>query len=209
VPSSKIVYRVPDPDGVGGSVEGSHASFKTAKALGPTPNEQAVANAIQTVGTGALYSAVLLLSAPEARTAFDLSSGEVHASVQSVMLDDSHYVREAVLGRLRQSSFGCAPGPMATLGIGGPMLAGTRAAILRRSARLCCEDERCEFPDQSAPLRAAGSDPPSCCVLWFPRAWPRAAGRTDTQLARPTTRASIMVRKTPGSTATNYLLGGS
>jgi outer membrane autotransporter protein len=43
-----------------------------------------------------------MLSADDARRAFDLSSGEVHAAVSGVLLDDSRFVREAVLGRLDQ-----------------------------------------------------------------------------------------------------------
>ncbi|MGA3309463.1 MAG: autotransporter outer membrane beta-barrel domain-containing protein [Xanthobacteraceae bacterium] len=57
------------------------------------------------------------------RAALVQLDGEVHASVQTVMLGDSLYLREAVLGRMRQSSFTGSVGPMAALTAGGPTLA--------------------------------------------------------------------------------------
>jgi len=54
----------------------------------------------------ALVQAVLPLTAPQAAQAFDALSGEIHASVETVLFDDSRYMRQAVLGRLRQASFG-------------------------------------------------------------------------------------------------------
>ncbi len=49
--------------------------------------------------------------------------GEVHASAHTVLLGDSLYLREAVLGRLRQSSFMGSVGPTTALAAGGPTLA--------------------------------------------------------------------------------------
>jgi outer membrane autotransporter protein len=64
---------------------------------------------------------VLFQTAAGARQAFDALSGEVHGSVQSELLDDSLYVRQAILGRLRQASFTHAPDVMGALGFAGPV----------------------------------------------------------------------------------------
>ena len=94
-----------------------------------TPNQVAVANAINAGGSGSrAYAALLSQSVAGARQAFDAFSGEIHASAQTTMLDDSLFMRDAVLGRLRQASFAGAPGPMAALGFGGPALAYAEAA---------------------------------------------------------------------------------
>ncbi len=82
-----------------------------------TPNQTATAGAVQALGSGnKLFDAVLGLgTAAEVRQAFDLLSGEIHASAAGVMLDESRYVRDAVLGRARQS-YGGVGGPLAALG---------------------------------------------------------------------------------------------
>ena len=62
-------------------------------------------------------------TAEQVRGAFDALSGEIHASLKGVLLDDSLYVRNAVLGRLRSASYAGATGEMAALGHAGPALA--------------------------------------------------------------------------------------
>jgi uncharacterized protein with beta-barrel porin domain len=57
-------------------------------------------------------------------------SGEVHGSVQAVIVDDSRYVRQAVLGRLRQAPYAGGSGAIAALGSGGPTLAYGESAAL-------------------------------------------------------------------------------
>jgi subtilase-type serine protease len=52
--------------------------------------------------------------------ALDSFSGEVHASTAGVLVDESRYMRSAVLGRLRQASYGGYTG-MAPLAFGGPL----------------------------------------------------------------------------------------
>jgi outer membrane autotransporter protein len=59
-------------------------------------------------------------SATGAPRAFDALSGEVYASAETAMLNDSLYLREALLARMRQASFADAFGPTAALGSGGP-----------------------------------------------------------------------------------------
>jgi outer membrane autotransporter protein len=85
-----------------------------------TRNQRAVASALDTFPTdNPLFLAAANLSGGATRQALDLLSGEIHASVHSVMLDDSLYLRQAVLGRLRQASF--TQGPLTALGGGGPL----------------------------------------------------------------------------------------
>jgi hypothetical protein len=87
-----------------------------------TPNQLAVASALDTFPTNnALFLAATKLTGGATQQALDRLSGEIHASVQSVMLEDSLFFRQAILGRLRQSSFERTGGPMASLGAGGPL----------------------------------------------------------------------------------------
>jgi outer membrane autotransporter protein len=72
-----------------------------------TPNQLATSHALQTLDpANPIYNAVLQLSAGDARQAFDLLSGEIHASIKSVLFEESRYLREAVLGRLTQAAAG-------------------------------------------------------------------------------------------------------
>lgn len=52
----------------------------------------------------ALAAALQLESVPAARTAFDSLSGEVHASAKTALIEDSRFVREAAMDRLRASA---------------------------------------------------------------------------------------------------------
>ncbi len=86
-----------------------------------TPNQAAVANAVSAGPAGSgLDTALNVQSAAGAERAFDAMSGEVYASAQTAMLNDSYFVREALLGRMRQASFAGVDGPMAALASGGP-----------------------------------------------------------------------------------------
>lgn len=86
-----------DPDRVLLTVIRSDIAFVE---VGETPNQRAVAAAIEALGPGALYDAVVALSAGDARDAFDQLSGEIHASLGTALLDDTRFFREAVLARL-------------------------------------------------------------------------------------------------------------
>ena len=69
--------------------------------IGQTANQRAVGGAIQSMGMGsALYDTVLYLDGDTARRGFDLASGEIHASVRTVMAQDLRKPRAAVLQRL-------------------------------------------------------------------------------------------------------------
>lgn len=91
--------------------------------VGITPNQIAAGDGVESLGSGnPVYNAVLNLSAPQARYAFDQLSGEIHASMRTVMLEDSRFVRNAVNDRLRASfgGVGAADGNVVTYEDGRP-----------------------------------------------------------------------------------------
>jgi outer membrane autotransporter protein len=123
-----------------------------------SPNQVAVANAIDAGGAGSGLNQALASqsAAAGARQAFDALSGEIHASAQTVMLNDSLYLREAVLGRMRQASFAGGIGPMAALASGGPTLAyadesGSSLPRSIDSALAYAGGQRPAFPVNAAP----------------------------------------------------------
>ncbi|OJU06198.1 MAG: hypothetical protein BGN87_13100 [Rhizobiales bacterium 65-79] len=94
--------------------------------IGGTPNERAAGQGVQSLDPGsAIYGAVLSLDIPSARAAFDALSGEVHASAQSVLIEDSRFVREAAVDRLRDAfdAVGATLTPVMSYAEGGPALA--------------------------------------------------------------------------------------
>ena len=91
-------------------------------------NQVATANAIDSGGAGGgLGLAIANQSATGARQAFDALSGEVYASAQTAMLADSLFVRETLLGRMRQPSFADGVDTTAALASGGPTVAYAEA----------------------------------------------------------------------------------
>jgi len=96
----------------------------TFASVAQTPNQRAVATALDgSDPLKPLVQAVANLTQAGTLQAFDALSGEVHGSVQTTMIDDSRYIRQAVLGRLRQASYAGAADAFAALGSGGPILA--------------------------------------------------------------------------------------
>ncbi|WP_449415578.1 autotransporter domain-containing protein [Ochrobactrum teleogrylli] len=87
----------------------SPALFTT---VAQTRNQLATAGGLDTLAqTGsslALYNTLLMLSADEARAAFDSLSGEAYATATGILINDSQFIRNAALGRLQQA-FGGAP----------------------------------------------------------------------------------------------------
>lgn len=65
-----------------------------------TQNQRAAAAGANSLGSGTIYGAILGLSASDARAAFDLLSGEIHASVETALIEDSRFARETVNSRL-------------------------------------------------------------------------------------------------------------
>jgi outer membrane autotransporter protein len=109
-------------------------------------------------GSG-LNQALASQSAAGAQQAFDALSGEIHASAQTVMLNDSLYVREALLGRMRQASFAGGLGPTAALASGGPTMAyaeasGSSLPPSVASALAYAGGLQPAFPAKTAPLAA-------------------------------------------------------
>jgi outer membrane autotransporter protein len=99
------------------------------QSLAQTANQRSVAAALDASPLASpIVAPVLFQTAAGARQAFDAFSGEVHGSVQSVLIDDSHYMRQAMLGRLRQAAFAHAPDAMAALGFDGPVTAAEEPA---------------------------------------------------------------------------------
>ncbi|TWS95707.1 autotransporter domain-containing protein, partial [Reyranella sp. CPCC 100927] len=78
--------------------------------IGMTPNQVAAAGGVETLGLGnPLYGAIVPLDAASARMAFEGLSGEIHASLKATLLEDSRFIREATLDRLRQAFGGVSP----------------------------------------------------------------------------------------------------
>ena len=99
-----------------------------------TPNQAAVATALdQGPIDSPLVLALLNQTEPDARQAFDALSGEVHATVAGVLVNDSHFMRDAILARLVQAHHS-APGAtsFAALGAAGP----TAIAASERAAKM-------------------------------------------------------------------------
>lgn len=91
-----------------------------------TFNQRSVAAAAQALGSGnPIQDNILFLTAPEARNAFDMLSGEVHASIHSGLIEDSHSVRDAASERIRAAfdGVGASSVPVMTYGLGGLELA--------------------------------------------------------------------------------------
>jgi outer membrane autotransporter protein len=118
--------------------------------IAQTPNQKGPACALdKSPLTSPLVLAVVNQTAAGARQAFDALSGEIHATLQTAILDDSFYVRQAILGRLRQASFADGAGPAAALGSGGPALAYAQPDA---QALGYADATRPAFPVKAAPL---------------------------------------------------------
>jgi fibronectin-binding autotransporter adhesin len=124
-------------------------------------NQGGVAAALDTSPlTSTLVAAVLNQNAAGALQAFDALSGEVHASVQTTILDDSRYLRQAVLGRLRQAPYGGDAGATVALGAGGPMVAYADPGLLASDPVFAYADaKRSAFPVKAPPLAAPTQTP--------------------------------------------------
>ncbi|WP_430392387.1 autotransporter outer membrane beta-barrel domain-containing protein [Dyella sp. 20L07] len=72
--------------------------------IGGTYNQVATLNGVQSqAATGTVFTAVANLPSDAAvRGAADQLSGDIHASARATFLEDSHFIRDAVSGRLRQ-----------------------------------------------------------------------------------------------------------
>ena len=128
----------------------------TFSSVAQTPNQRSVAGALDRSPLfSPLVQAVINLTGASALQAFDALSGEVHGSVQSTIVDNSRYFRQAVLGRLRQAPYAGDTGAMAALGSGGPMLAyGASVPATDYSTMAYADARRPNFPIKAPPLAA-------------------------------------------------------
>ena len=88
-----------------------------------TANTRAVAAAADVLGAGStVYNRVAFLTAADANGAFAKLSGEIHPSAQSVLMTESHFVRDAATDRLRSalSGIGVSDTSVVTLGTDSP-----------------------------------------------------------------------------------------
>jgi fibronectin-binding autotransporter adhesin len=73
----------------------------TFASVGVTPNERHTATAIGGASSAAVYNAILPLAAGPARAAFNELAGDSLASTRTAIIDDSHYVRDAINNHLQ------------------------------------------------------------------------------------------------------------
>jgi len=103
--STNLLYLTPQVSHTPTSVLLTFAPNGTPLPAGAvTPNQRAVAAAVASLGTGSgLYQAALGLTAATAPAAFESLDGSLHASVASMLLNQSQVARDAVSQRLRDS----------------------------------------------------------------------------------------------------------
>jgi subtilase-type serine protease len=105
--SSNLAFLTPslsyDPNNVYLKLTRNHATFASVGANALQRSTAAGVESLARVESTAspVYQAVVTLSAPQARAAFDQLSGEVHASTRGVQLENSHLTRDVSLERLR------------------------------------------------------------------------------------------------------------
>lgn len=96
-----------DDNTVSLSIDRNGVAFSAAAG---TNNQFQVAQGIDSLDFGnEAHNAIALSSLEEAPGAFDLLSGEVHASVRSTLIEDSRHVRDTVMDRIRKAFEGTAP----------------------------------------------------------------------------------------------------
>lgn len=97
--------------------------------LAATPNQQATASGAQSLGPGnAIFDAISQLGATdEAQRAYDQLSGEIHASLKTALLDDSQFLRDAAINRVRSAFNGVAASVMPIMSYGPGGLAAAPA----------------------------------------------------------------------------------
>ncbi|QIB33127.1 autotransporter domain-containing protein [Ancylobacter pratisalsi] len=118
-------------DGFNGYLTTSRSSDRFAE-VASTPNEVAIANVLDGIGSGAAWEQVVGASEAQARSAFaSLGGASFHASVLSVLSNQSHFLRDAVINRLADANAGqiqiidglSAPGDPAAPAMSAPVYA--------------------------------------------------------------------------------------
>ena len=105
-----------DPDNIYLAVARSSVTFAS---VGQTPNQIGVGGALDGLSSSnPLVAALVQLDTPAAGAAFDQLSGEVHASTKSALIEDSHFVRDAIDNRIRSAFHGVGASSMPVLAYG-------------------------------------------------------------------------------------------
>lgn len=99
-------------------------------AAGLTPNQIATGRGLDSIPqAGTLFNAVVNLATfSDARAAFDGLSGEMHASAQTALIEESHFVRDAMNDRLRESFAAVAAPSMPAMAFAADAPAATALA---------------------------------------------------------------------------------
>ncbi|MBB4124497.1 autotransporter domain-containing protein [Martelella radicis] len=99
-----------------------------------TPNQRAAAYGVESLGAGnAVYDAILGLNTTDVPAAFDAVSGEIHASLKTGMIEDSRFIRDAALGRVRAATGSACSEPSGSVPL-------TAAQTAERNANGCIDD---------------------------------------------------------------------
>jgi subtilase-type serine protease len=105
-------------NGITLSVERNATSFAS---VGQTPNQRAVASAVEGMGAGnSVYESLLLsATASDAQQAFQQLSGEIYPALGSVLINDSRQLRDAIGERLHDANSAQGNGWVKALGAWG------------------------------------------------------------------------------------------
>ncbi|WP_238322053.1 autotransporter outer membrane beta-barrel domain-containing protein [Komagataeibacter europaeus] len=91
-----------------------------------TRNQRATAGALDALASSGIASAVGLVgSDAQARQALNATSGEIHASARTALIQDSFYLRNAAIDRLRGAACDPGAGPQSTANLHGRRTDGT------------------------------------------------------------------------------------
>ncbi|UQS16384.1 autotransporter serine protease [Pseudomonas sp. HS6] len=105
-------------NGITLNVERNATSFAS---VGQTPNQRAVAGAVEGLGAGnSVYESLLLsATASDAQQAFQQLSGEIYPALGSVLINDSRQLRDAIGERLHDANTAQSNGWIKALGAWG------------------------------------------------------------------------------------------
>jgi outer membrane autotransporter protein len=151
--------------GTGDDVEVTLVRSTDFSAVAQTPNERAVAEAVETLPeTNPIFAAIQFqATAADARQAFNALSGAAYVTATGVIADQSRYVRQALFGRLTQAGFaGDAAGNALALGTSPDTVASAPAIAPQNSPAGAMALGMGGAPDGDAQPRAALAD----LVFW-------------------------------------------
>lgn len=130
--------------------------FRNFADAGFTPNQISTGRGLDTIPTaGLLFDAVAgLQTDAAARAAFDMLSGEVHASAKTALIENGSFIRDAVNDRIRQAFDAVGTPSMPLMSFAPDATASSPATDAMASA----------MPVKALPLRAR--DPASSLTVW-------------------------------------------